>query len=38
MIWFCLGVVIGFAIGAMMQMGKRSDEEMGCDDEMQGKQ
>ena len=36
MIQFCIGVLVGFAIAALVQVGKRSDEEMGCDDEMQG--
>ena len=27
MIKFCIGVLVGFAIAAMVQVGKRSDEE-----------
>ena len=37
MIQFCIGILVGFAIAAMVQVGKRSDEEMGCDDELQSK-
>lgn len=35
MIGFCIGILVGFAVAAMVQVGKRSDEEMGCDDEVQ---
>lgn len=34
MIGFCIGILVGFAIAALVQVGKRNDEEMGCDDEM----
>ena len=37
MIQFCIGILVGFAIAAMVQVGKRADEEMGCDDELQSK-
>ena len=37
MIQFCIGVIVGFAIAAMVQVGKRSDKEMGCDDEVSSK-
>lgn len=37
MIGFCIGVIVGFAIASLVQVGKRSDEEMGCDDEVSSK-
>lgn len=32
MILLCLGVVIGFGVAAIVQAGKSSDEDMGCDE------
>ena len=30
MIKFCLGILVGFAIAAMVQVGKDNDNDMGC--------
>lgn len=30
MIQFCVGVIVGFAIAAMVQVGKDNDNDMGC--------
>lgn len=32
MIQFCIGVLVGFAIAAMVQVGKRDDEDAGWDE------
>lgn len=32
MIGFCIGVLVGFAIAALVHVGKDADEEMGCDE------
>lgn len=32
MIQFCIGVLVGFAIAALVQVGKRDDKDSGCDE------
>ena len=36
MVVFCIGVLVGFAIAALVHAGKDADDEMGCADEVQG--
>ena len=32
MVMFCIGVLVGFAIAAMVYAGKREDKDMGWDE------